>query len=85
MAARVELLQTLVRTWMAASMYNVLHTCQVSKQGPKQNHSENICYFLQTHIFRSLLTTIANFLKCQFERDKHRICNARSTSLIGPA
>ena len=85
MAARVELLQTLVRTWMAASMYNVLHTCQVSKQGPKQNHSENICYFLQTHIFRSLLTTIANFLKCQFERDKHRVCNARSTSLIGPA
>ena len=46
MAARAELLQTLVRTWMAASMYNV-HTCQVSKQGPKQNHSENICYFLQ--------------------------------------
>ena len=63
MAARVELLQTLVRTWMAASMYNVLHTCQVSKQGPKQNHSENICYFLQTHIFRSLLTTIANFFE----------------------
>ena len=65
MAARAELLQTVVRTWMAASMYNV-HTCQVSKQGPKQNHSENICYFLQTLRFRSLLTTIANVLKCEF-------------------
>ena len=68
MAARAELLQTLVRTWMAASMYNV-HTCQVSKQGPKQNHSENICYFLQTHRFWSLLTyslQLQIFLKCEF-------------------
>ena len=64
MAARAELLQTLVRTWMAASMYNV-HTCQVSKQGPKQNHSENVV-FCKQHRFRSLLTAIANVLKCEF-------------------